>query len=104
MEYTIKDKAVFIVLKYPYNHSELDGTVPVGAMCDLRHLSLKERAYLVERGLMEPATEYALTLGASEKPEKPKAPPKLNKYGLPFGQVPKKVVSKKMTKTSKESK
>lgn len=80
-----KNKAVFIVLKYPYNHPSEDGLVPVGSKVDLAHLTIEQRKALVDRRLMEPTTKDALEIPA---PEKKPEPPKLNKYGLPFGQVP----------------
>ena len=80
-----KNKAVFVVLKYPYNHPSEEGTVPGGSQVDLAHLSIEQRAALVDRRLMEPTAPDALEIpGPENKPE----PPKLNKYGLPFGQVP----------------
>lgn len=80
-----KDKAVFVVKKYPYNHPAEPEPVPVGAEVDLSHLTMAERIALVERGVMEPTTEDALYVA---EPVKEPEPPKLNKYGLPFGQVP----------------
>lgn len=81
---TKKNKAVFIVLKYPYNHPDESETAPVGSEVDLSHLPISDRARLVEKGRMEATTEDALIIPAPEVVVKPK----LNKYGLPFGQVP----------------
>jgi hypothetical protein len=81
-----KDKAVFIVKRHPYRHPGVDGLVPVGAEVDLSHLSVQDRARMVEKGVMEPTTEDALIVPG---PEKAPEVEKLNKYGLPFGQKPK---------------
>lgn len=80
-----KNKAVFVVKKYPYQHPGEDELAPVGSEVDLSHLPIVDRIKLVNKGRMEPTTEDALIIPSSEK--KPE-PPKLNKYGLPFGQVP----------------
>lgn len=79
------NKAIFIVKKFPYNHPDEDELVPVGAEVDLSHRTIPERARLVERGYMEPTTKDALTIAPPMVMEEP---PQLNKYGLPFGQVP----------------
>lgn len=81
-----KGKAIFIVKKYPYNHPDEDEPAPVGAEVDLSHLAIEQRIHLVDRGLMEPTTKNALEVPSPPEPEEE---PKLNKYGLPFGQVPK---------------
>lgn len=91
-----KDKAVFIVMKYPYNHPDEGKLVPVGSEVDLSHLPIAARQRMVDLRVMEPTTEDALVIPA---PELPPEAPKLNKYGLPFGQVPAAV-----KKTSKEAK
>jgi len=83
---TKKDKAVFIVLKYPYNHPDESEPAPVGSEVDLSHLPISGRIRMVEMGRMKATTEDALVIPAPEIVEKPK----LNKYGLPFGQVPNK--------------
>ncbi len=82
-----KNKAVFIVKKYPYNHPDEDETAPVGSEVDLSHLSIPDRIHLVDLLLMEPTTANALEVPGPEPIEEP---PKLNKHGLPFGQVPQK--------------
>jgi hypothetical protein len=82
---TKKNKAIFIVRKFPFNHPDEAELVPIGSEVDLSHEPIEVRARIVKRGLMEPTTEDALTI---PEPEKPVEPPKLNKYGLPFGQVP----------------
>ena len=86
-----KNKAVFIVTRWPYKHPDEDELVPVGSEVDLSHLPIETRIWQVDRGRVKPTTEDALVIPA---PEKPKEPQKLNKYGLPFGQVPKSVKSK----------
>lgn len=83
---TKENKAVFIVMKYPYNHPGEDELVPVGAEVDLSHLQIAQRKALVDKGLMKPTTEDALVIPA---PEPKQEQPPLNKYGLPFGQTPK---------------
>ena len=80
-----KNKAVFVVKKYPYNHPDEDELEPVGAEVDLSHQTIAERTKLVERGYMEPTTDDALFVA---EPVKEPEPPKLNKHGLPFGQAP----------------
>ncbi len=87
-----QDKAVFEVLKYPYIHPEEEGPVPVGAKVDLGHLSINDRIKLVDRGMMKPLAPGALDI-PGPKVNAPELP-KLNKYGLPFGQVPKQTRSK----------
>ena len=82
-----KNPAVFIVKKYPYKHPAELELVPVGAEVDLSHLPVKDRVVLASKGLMEPTTDDALVIAG---PVKKDEPPKLNKYGLPFGQVPEK--------------
>lgn len=82
----VANKAIFIVKKYPYNHPDEDELVPVGGEVDLSHLTIADRALLVNRGVMEPTHEGALTI---PEPERKPEPPRLNKYGLPFGQRPK---------------
>jgi hypothetical protein len=81
-----ENKALFEVLKYPYEHPKEEGVVPIGATVDLSHLPIADRIRMVNRGRMKPLSKDALIIPAPEikKPELPK----LNKYGLPFGQVP----------------
>ena len=86
-----KDKAVFIVLKYPYIHPNDDDMAPVGSEVDLSHLSIADRQRMVDLHRMEPTAPDALMV---EGPESEPEDPKLNKYGLPFGQMPKKAQSK----------
>ncbi len=87
-----QDKAVFEVLKYPYNHPDEDELVPVGAKVDLGHLAISDRAKMVNMGRMKPLAPGALDVPGPEvhEPELPQ----LNKHGLPFGQVPKQAGSK----------
>ena len=75
-------KAIFEVLKYPYNHPDLAEPVPVGNRVDLGHLPISDRQYLVDRRLMKVLDPRALEV--PELPE-PKPEVKLNKYGKPYG-------------------
>ena len=57
---TKKNKAIFIVKKYPYNHPGELELAPVGSSVDLSHLPIETRAKMVGRGVMEATTERVL--------------------------------------------
>ena len=78
-------KAIFIVLKYPYNHPAETENAPVGSEVDLSHLTIQQRQALVDNRLMRPTVADALLV---PDPEPEMEPPKLNRYGKPFGQGP----------------
>lgn len=86
-----KKKQTFIVTKHPYNHPNEDGLVPVGAEVYLDHLTPAEIMHKIALGQVK-------AVGGDYIPPKPKpappAPPRLNKYGKPYGQAKKDIKEK----------